>query len=354
MGLFDNTLKESESLFKDTLPLDIEFIPPIVKYRENEQQYIASCIKPLFYKRTGKNVLVSGVPGIGKTVAAKHILNELNKETDDVETVYINCWKKDTSYKIALDICEQIGFKFVHDRDTSQLFKEIARILNKKSAVIVLDECDKISDQQIFYTVMEDIYRKCLILITNEKSWASNLDSRVRSRLTLEFVEFRQYNLEEVRGILKQRVEYAFFPGVLDSEAFNLIANKTFETGDIRSGLYLLKEAGEIAESNLSRKINTEHAKKAIGKLKDFQIKSTSNLDLDENLILDLVKDYSGKTTVQLHKLYLEKGGKQAYTTFQRKIRSLERGKFISLREINEGKGRSTIVEYGVKRLSEF
>ena len=41
-------------------------------------------------------------------------------------------------------------------------------LLNKKSAVIVLDEADRINDQKIIYSLLEDIFRKVLILITNK------------------------------------------------------------------------------------------------------------------------------------------------------------------------------------------
>ena len=248
MGLFDNMLKEGESLFLDPLPLDIDFIPPVIEGRETEQQRISIAIKPLFQKRPGKQILITGVPGIGKTVATKHVLSELNKETDDIKTLYVNCWKKDTPYKIILDICDQVDFKFTHNRDTTDLFKEIAKILNKKSAVIVLDECDKIQDQQLFYTLLEEIYRKTLILITNENNWLAKLDIRVKSRLTPELLEFRAYTAKETKDILQKRVGFAFAPGVVDEEAFDLIVQTTYEAGDMRAGLYLLKEAGELID----------------------------------------------------------------------------------------------------------
>ena len=120
MSLFKDVLKESSTILKDPIPLDIDYVPKLVPYRENEQKYIATCIKPLFQKRNGKNVFITGSPGIGKTVAVKHILTELNQETDEIKTIYVNCWKSDSIYKIALDICEQIGFKFIHNRDSSE------------------------------------------------------------------------------------------------------------------------------------------------------------------------------------------------------------------------------------------
>ncbi len=354
MGLFDTVLKDNESLFLDTLPLDIDFIPPILEGRENEQHYIATCVQPLFQKRNGKNLLVTGAPGIGKTVATKHVLSELHKKTDDIYTIYINCWKKDTPHKIALEICDQIDFKFIQNRDTNELFKEIARILNKKSAVVVLDEVDKITDEQIFYYLLEEINRRTLILITNNEQWLSTLDARVRSRLTPDILIFKPYTFTETKMILQKRVEFAFAPGVLDQKAFDKIVERSFEAKDIRAGLYLLKEAGEIAEQNAQRKISMNHADKAIAKLRDFKLKSTTTLDAQEQTILDLVKVNSGSTTKQIYEFYQKKGGGQSYSNFHKKIKSLEQGKFISLEERNEGPGKATIVRYGIKTLQDF
>ena len=255
MSLFKDMLKENETIFKDEMVLDLDYIPYPIKFRETQQQYIATCIKPLFQNRNGKNLIITGAPGIGKTVVAKQILEELKKETDDIVPIYINCWKKDTAYKIALEICEHIGYKFTQNKDTDALLKEIFKILNKKSAVLVLDEADKLSDFNILYSLLEDIFKKTLILITNENSFLKELDPRIRSRLTPEVLEFKPYNYEETKNILKERTEYAFFPNVVTEEALKLIADKTFEAKDIRSGLYLLKESGDIAELESSKKI---------------------------------------------------------------------------------------------------
>jgi len=358
MGVFDDMLKGDESLFLDSIALDVDYMPPIVKHREGEQKYIAECLKPLFNKRSGKNVVVSGVPGIGKTVAIKHLMDELTEQTSEIKTLYINCWKKDTPYKVVVEICSQLGFKFIANRTTDELMKEVTKILNKKPCVIILDEADKIDDEQIFYTLFEDIFTKSIICITNERDWLAKLDGRVRSRMLAEVIEFKPYNYEEVKDILQERMKYAFVPNVFDNEAFELVAQKAFEIGDIRSGLFLLKNSGEEAEGKSKRRITVEDAIKAISRLDEFQRKSTQLLGEEEEFILNVVKNNSGVTSKIMFDKYTGAGGKQAYTTFQRKLKNLNKSKFITLSEINEGRGRSTRVTYGgpenEKKLSDF
>mgnify|MGYP001579355645 CR=1 FL=1 len=129
MNLFDNTLKNNESLFLDETVLDFEYLPHIIKYRENQQKYIAESIKPLFQGRNGKNLLITGTHGIGKTAATRFVLRELEEKGLDEEVlpIYINCWKKDTGYKIVLEICEKLNYKFIQGKHTDQLLKEITK-----------------------------------------------------------------------------------------------------------------------------------------------------------------------------------------------------------------------------------
>lgn len=351
MSLFDNMLKGSESLFVDEIALDFDYIPKVLKCRENEQQYIATCIKPLFQGRNGKNLLIIGSPGIGKTCATKWVLRELENETNDIISIYVNCWKKDTPYKIILDICEQLGYKWVQEKKTDELIKSILPILNKKSVVFVFDEIDKLHDFQILYTLLEDTYKKTIILITNEEPFISNLDSRIKSRLLPEKLNFHSYNLDETKKILKQRMEYAFVKDIFESEILNLIANKSFELSDIRTGLYLMKESALIAEEESSKKITIKHAEEAIKKLKDFKIKKSTDLSDSEKEILEFLKINSGKSIKEIFALYEEKGQKMTYRNFFRKIKHLEKSRFIALEDIPN---KSSIVTYGVKKLTDF
>src|SRR3989344_3080355 len=355
MGLFDNMLKGDESLFLEPLALDVDFMPSIIRFRENEQKYIAECVKPLFQNRNGKNLLINGTPGIGKTVACKHVLNELYKETQDIIPLYVNCWKFDTPYKIVLELCDKLNYRFIQNKKTDQLLKEVSKIINKKKLVLVLDECDKLTDNSILYFLLEEIYKKTLILITNDQEWLVELDDRIRSRLLPDLVEFKPYNFDELKQILKERVEIAFVRGIFSDEALDKIVEKAFEVKDVRVGLFLLKETGDIAEGKASRKILEEFADEAISKLKSIKIKKSDDIAGVLKELLDLIKDNSGVTTQKLYELYQSNGGSQSYRTVSRKVRELAEKKCVSLKDENKGSGgKFTIIEYGVKTLGDF
>jgi cell division control protein 6 len=353
MGIFEGLLKEGESLFVDEISLDFDYIPKILKYRENEQKEVAVCISPLMQGRQGKNLFVTGSPGIGKTAAIKNVLEELKEETDDVIPLYINCWKRDSAYKIILDIAEQINYKWVHNKRTDELLKEVIGVLNKKAVVFVLDEIDKLTEKEILYNLVEEVYKKTIIFITNKKNFLLNLDQRISSRLTAETLIFRPYNYEETKGILKQRLEHAFVRGVWEDNALKVVVDLSFKLADIRTGLFLLKEAGRIAEEKSAKKITEEDAKKAVDKLKDFKIMDSEDLDYDMKIVLDLVKRNTGKdvNVKNLYGIYKSEGGKSSYRTFHRRIEKLIEDKLIEIEGV-KGPGGSAIVKY--RRLGEF
>ena len=357
MALFKDMLGADESLFKNELALDYSFLPKILPHREKQQRYMAEIIKPLLVGKNGKNLFIYGAPGIGKTAAMRFVLNELEEETEQVVPIYINCWQKNTTFKIIAEICEQLGYKLTHNKRTEELFEIIKNMLNKKAAIFAFDEVDKLEDFDFLYAILEEIYKKSVLLITNYVDWMDDLDDRVKSRLMSETLEFKPYNLAETKDVLKQRLGYAFVPNIWDDDAFDLIVNKTFEMEDIRTGLHLMRESGNIAENKSSRKITLDHANEAIKKINQFTIKKSTDLTEDEHGILDIVKKNSDKKIGDLYLVYKEQGGKLVYKSFQRKIEKLEKNKFVSVKKTSGGsEGNTSIVKYAniTKKLTEF
>ena len=347
--LFKKMLGHSESLFLDVLPLDPEFVPPIIQFRENEQSYVANCLKSLFDKRPGKNVFITGSPGIGKTAAVKYVLREL-ETSSDIFPIYINCWKKDTSYKIVCEICEQIGYKWVHNKRTDELIKSISEILKKRGAVIVFDEVDKLKESDVLYLLSEEIIKKSLILLANNEEFIINLDDRIKSRLNLDNLKFNEYNKNETEGVLKLRRDIAFVPNVWDQDAFSVIVTNCFKTKDIRQGLFLMRESGNFAETKSSKKIKIDHVNNAISIIEKFKIKDSKTFDIEEQKILRLIEKYSGKTVKDIYDLYFDDQGEMSYRTFHRKLEELEKNKMINFEGTS---GRSKKIFYS-KKLNEF
>jgi len=359
MGLFDNMLKDNETLFSNQSALEYEFVPKLIPYRENEQHRMASCIKPLFQERNGKNLIIVGKPGVGKTVACRHVLKEIDeKYEDEIKTLYVNCWKHNTTYKVVVQLCELMDYKFTQNKKTEELFKILSKKLNEKACVFVFDELDKADDLDFLYMILEEIFKKSIILITNYKEFVLEIEDRIKSRLIPEMMDFMPYTQGETKGILSDRKKLAFYEGVWVDEAFTSVVKKTYEAGDIRAGLYLMKETATIAEDASSKKILLKHYEKAEKKIDDFFIKSKDSLPEDEKFILEIIKKNSGQKIGDVYKIFQNEGGQSAYKSFKRRITKLAEDRFITTQKVTGGpEGSTTIITYkkdSAKKITDF
>jgi cell division control protein 6 len=145
---------------------------------------------------------------------------------------------------------------------------------------------------------------------------------------------------------MRERMNYAFVPGVWNSEAFEIVGNKTAEIKDIRIGLFLMKESGSIAEDASSKKITKEHAEKAIKKLDVIDADKSKDLDEEEKFMFRIIKKNNGKKSGDIFRAYLNEGGESVYKTFQRKVKKFEKLGLISTKTIIGGtEGTTTVIE---------
>ena len=354
-------LNSNETIFSNPDALDPDFIPKILPHREDEQKEIIYTINPLLHSRSGGQLLITGDSGVGKTACVRRILMDLEdtEEADDISIVYVNCWTSNTSYKIAISIANSIGFKFTQNLNTSEVFDKIKEIiLQRQGIVIVLDEVDKADDYDFLYHILESIPKKALIMITNDKHWGDKIDSRIKSRLMPNVLEFKTYNSLEIRSILSQRIKYAFYEGTWDEDAFDKIVNTATNFNDIRVGIKLLKSSGELAERDSSKKVLLKHSEEAISRTENFKIKNSDDFTDEERLILNVCKQCTGQRIGTLYDHYLTVGGQKSEKTLKRKLETLAKKGVIEIELSGEGfKGKSSIIKFkGVEatKLSDF
>jgi archaeal cell division control protein 6 len=260
------------SVFINPEALEHSFLPRLLPYREGQHKYLADCLKPLFENRNGTNIVIAGEPGIGKTACVRFILRKLREEAEPIMPIYVNCWKKDTTPKIIAEMANLLDIKTLSFErvTTDEMFDKIIAKLNKYNGVVfAFDEVDKAKDYDFLYRLLEDVSRKTMYLITNVSDWSAKLDRRLTSRMLLDSVDFKAYTFEETRGILREREKYAFVPNVWNYDAFETLIRETFKARDIRTGLFLMKRSGEIADNRGAEKIETRDVEGAIKKVKE-------------------------------------------------------------------------------------
>jgi len=269
-----NLLPSDQSLFVNPGYLEQDFLPRLLPYREGQHKYIAECIKPLLDGRNGTNLLITGSPGIGKTACVKHVFRALRDQTDAVLPIYVNCWKRDTTPKIANHMADlvEISPRLREKAGSDEIFDMVIKKLRGyKGVIFCFDEIDRSQDQTFLYRIVEDVPFKAMLMVTNLADWSASLDQRLLSRLMAEKLEFKPYNLSETTGILLERKECAFVPGCWDRNAFDSVVKRAAEAKDVRVGLFLLKSAGLAAEGRASTRVELRDAQKAMEKLSDFR-----------------------------------------------------------------------------------
>ena len=279
--VFDKYL-EKTSIFKNREVLSSDYIPETLLHREQQANHLASILAPALRDRKISNVFIYGKTGTGKTLVAKHVMYELEKRSDKIKTLYINCKMKkisDTEYRLLAELTRHMGQDVpITGLPTDQIYRMFFNSLDSqnKKIILVLDEIDslvkKIGDDILYNLTRinnELSYSKVSIIgISNNVSFTENLDPRVKSSLSEEEMVFPPYNATQLFDILSQRTKGAFNKGVVDQPVLSKCAALAAqEHGDARKALDLLRIAAELVEREDGIRVTTEFVDKAEEKL---------------------------------------------------------------------------------------
>lgn len=355
-NIFESKGKERE-LFKDERILYPEFVPERLPFRDKEIEELVFALKPVAKGRKPENVFVFGATGTGKTVTVKYVLRELLEYTDRAKSVFINCFEHNSRYAVLLHVANSIGCAIPgKGAGSGEILEKIASVLKGRGVtpLIVLDEADQLLREsqasKLFYDLLRLIEREKarfgLIYISNDAELTARLDDRVKSSLAEKQLLFEKYSPEQLKKILEERAEYAFFPSVLEKDVINLIAaNAAKQGGDARIAIECLLRAGRIAEKENSGRIGIEHVRKALAIIQPRQEqKAFPFLSENEKKILSLLQEE--KSSGELHEEFSKKFEQEiTLRRFREIINALEAKHLIKTRAVSlKGRGRTRVI----------
>ncbi len=217
------------------------------------------------------NLFIYGTFGTGKTMLTKLITSEIKFAAEqlgnEVIVIYIYCETLSAPSPLMQFINQSI-IDNIHDTNklvgvsTAKNFTYFYELVNKADVpiLIIFDEIDKLREPDMINQIArikECGFTKnnvCIIGITNDTNFYSNLDGRTKSVLGQNELFIPPYDAEELNDILTSRAETAFVPGALDSVAIPLCAAfGAQENGDARTSIDILRTAGDLADQRSSK-----------------------------------------------------------------------------------------------------
>ena len=316
-----------KSIIKNRDILHFSYIPDIIFHRKSEQEQVTQSLLPILKKSRPSNLLVYGKPGTGKTLVVKKVISKIQERVEKsnfpIKLVYSNSKEQTTLYGLLVNLGRQLGLNEKELPSNGLAISVVfERLLNKidegsLNAIFVIDEIDYLA-QLVAKTGKDILYQLTranerltqgsltLVGISNDLTFKERLDPRVISSLGEEEVVFTNYDVEQIKKILQERINESFVKDSVEEPALNLIAALAGgEHGDARRAIDLLRVAGELAERQQSDKVTIEHVREASQKMEENkEEKSLKSFPLHEKLVLIAIMKANGSSTGEIYSSY--------------------------------------------------
>lgn len=316
--------KNTSQILVNPKYLSESYVPSKLLFREKEVEEIARHAADFLFSSVVKNIVVHGPPGVGKTVAVRMLektYNETAIEHDvDSRAIYVSA--KDLTYRRTLyELARSLGLNVNLGMAIADIYEMIVNHMRETDSryLLIVDEIDKLRKRpgdepvdSLVYSlsrINERVERiaVAVYLVTNNARIVERLSAPSFSSLAPIFVYFRDYNVNELYAILKDRVEKAFAPGTVEDVALRLLAALIKrESKDLRWGFLVLREAPAEAEDG---KITEKTIWRAVDVVERNVLKQViSGLDVNGLLLLYAlaVLMEEGHRYIDSSKLYLK------------------------------------------------
>ncbi len=354
-----NLLMWDETLFRDPLVFEIDFIPDEFRFREEQLSALSFQIQPALRGARPMNSLCRGPPGTGKTTSIRKLFDEIEENTKKIACVHVNCKIDNTRYAILAKVYKRLAGHQPQPTGTSfkQVYDAVCRLLQKEvlTLILCLDDANYLLYENEINNVLYPLLRAheeyesvrvgvIVIFSDMDVDFQKVFEIRVASVLRPTEVFFSPYSASEVEEILRMRVGQGFYPGVISEEILQLVVDQTMRGGDLRVGIDLLKRAGLLAERDARRSVSRDDICRAYEVSERFHLISLiRSLRDDEKAVLGVIASMSeggsGMSAGEVHTRVKEEMG-IGYTRYYEIVQKLDTIRLINL-DYRAGRGRT-------------
>ncbi|KAL0488779.1 cell division control protein CDC6 [Acrasis kona] len=186
----------------------------------------------------GTSILISGLPGTGKTLVSKHILSDVGRN----HGLYINCMSIYNSSDLYKSIQLVVECQYRYGVTDCDVIDNLNEVFKRSKKVLVLDEVECISvDDRLRLLHWTSSTKLVLIGITNQLAEADKFKHHLL---------FDAYNKNAIERILRERIEsvtgtqYVLF----NEPALKMVSIKSSLEGGLRNAFLMARKCVEMCD----------------------------------------------------------------------------------------------------------
>ena len=349
MGIEDILLHD-ETLFNNINAFNPDHMPENYNFRDSQMEGMAMAIRPALKDGRPVNTIIMGSCATGKTTAVKKVFEMVEKTSDKIYCCYINCQLHSTRFNIFAQIHKKI---FGHTPPetgipANRIYEKVmTKLANENKALLVaFDDVDYLFQNNMINKIFYDILRAYeefpgartgLFGILSELEFRFALDKNVNTVFIPQEIIFQPYTRLEILSILTDRAKVGFYPGVINDDIIEEITDCALDSGDLRTGIDLLRVCGNIAEANASRTIEKSHLEEAKSKSVSLKlVEILGSLSEQEKILLKIIANNRNLKSGPLSKIFEEETNR-TYSTFNRILKKLEFLRLIDTKLTGKG-----------------